>query len=237
MRRASLLSVALVLAVSAEAAAPKITGTPVTSIVVGQTYNFRPTATDADGNTLTFSIANRPAWASFSATTGQLIGTPFAEHAQGVVRHRDLGERWHDYGVAAGVLAHCEAEREPVAHDHRHAGQRRRPSVSAYSFQPTAKDPEGKTLTFSIRNKPSWATFSTSTGRLVRHANGGWHDVFDHDHRHGRRDFSVSSADVRHHRCGSDRDELGADDFRHAGDDREGRNAILVHAGIQRRQS
>jgi hypothetical protein len=37
---------------------------------------------------------------------------------------------------------------------------------TAYSFQPTASDADGDPLTFSIVNKPSWATFSTSTGRL-----------------------------------------------------------------------
>jgi hypothetical protein len=37
---------------------------------------------------------------------------------------------------------------------------------TAYSFQPTASDPNGNTLTFSITNAPSWATFSTTTGRL-----------------------------------------------------------------------
>jgi hypothetical protein len=37
---------------------------------------------------------------------------------------------------------------------------------SAYAFTPTASDPEGKTLTFSITNKPGWAAFSTTTGRL-----------------------------------------------------------------------
>lgn len=36
----------------------------------------------------------------------------------------------------------------------------------AYSFQPTASDPEGKALTFSISGKPSWAVFDANTGRL-----------------------------------------------------------------------
>ena len=36
----------------------------------------------------------------------------------------------------------------------------------AYSFQPTASGGSGGTLTFSIANQPSWATFSTSTGLL-----------------------------------------------------------------------
>jgi hypothetical protein len=36
-----------------------------------------------------------------------------------------------------------------------------------YSFQPTAIDPDGDRLTFEIRGKPSWATFSSTTGRLA----------------------------------------------------------------------
>jgi hypothetical protein len=36
----------------------------------------------------------------------------------------------------------------------------------AYSFTPAASDPEGAALTFTITGKPSWATFSASTGKL-----------------------------------------------------------------------
>jgi hypothetical protein len=35
-----------------------------------------------------------------------------------------------------------------------------------YDFQPTASDPDGDQLTFSVSNKPTWASFETSTGRL-----------------------------------------------------------------------
>src|SRR5262249_36911538 len=38
----------------------------------------------------------------------------------------------------------------------------------AYSFIPTASDPDANTtLTFTIQNKPSWAAFNTSTGALT----------------------------------------------------------------------
>ena len=37
---------------------------------------------------------------------------------------------------------------------------------SAYSFTPSATGPSGHTLTFSISRRPSWASFSTTTGRL-----------------------------------------------------------------------
>jgi hypothetical protein len=53
-----------------------ISGTPATSAVVGQSYSFTPTASDSDGGTLHFSIANAPSWATFNASTGQLSGSP-----------------------------------------------------------------------------------------------------------------------------------------------------------------
>jgi hypothetical protein len=161
----SMLAVALLLAVSAEAAAPKITGTPVTSMTVGQSYSFRPTATDADGNKLTFSIANRPAWASFSATTGQLTGTPFAEHARvwsGIVISVSDGTTKVSL-PAYSLTVKPNANLSPTITG---TPVTKATVGVAWSFQPTAKDPEGKTLTFSIRNKPSWATFSTTTGKL-----------------------------------------------------------------------
>ncbi len=58
--------------------APTISGSPPTALVVGQAYDFRPTASDPDGDALTFSIQNRPAWATFSSATGRLNGTPGA---------------------------------------------------------------------------------------------------------------------------------------------------------------
>jgi hypothetical protein len=56
--------------------APQIAGTPPSVVTAGARYEFRPTATDADGDRLTFEIQNRPAWASFDPTTGALTGTP-----------------------------------------------------------------------------------------------------------------------------------------------------------------
>ena len=56
--------------------APTISGTPLGAVVQGTAYAFTPTASDPDGNTLSFSVTNLPTWASFNATTGRLSGTP-----------------------------------------------------------------------------------------------------------------------------------------------------------------
>jgi hypothetical protein len=39
-------------------------------------YSFAPAASDPDGDMLTFSIDNQPAWAVFDNSTGTLTGTP-----------------------------------------------------------------------------------------------------------------------------------------------------------------
>jgi hypothetical protein len=36
-----------------------------------------------------------------------------------------------------------------------------------YEFSPTARDPEGDALSFSITNMPVWSNFNTSNGRLM----------------------------------------------------------------------
>jgi len=55
---------------------PLISGTPPTTAVEGEFYSFTPTASDPDGDTLTFSITGQPAWTDFNFATGTLSGTP-----------------------------------------------------------------------------------------------------------------------------------------------------------------
>lgn len=57
---------------------PTISGAPATSATAGAAYRFTPTAADTDGDPLSFSIQNQPAWASFSPATGTLSGKPTA---------------------------------------------------------------------------------------------------------------------------------------------------------------
>jgi large repetitive protein len=145
--------------------APVIGGTPPASVVAGTAYLFKPTASDPDGNTLTFSITNQPSWASFNATTGQLSGTPtsaqIGSFANIVIKVSD--------GTASTALAafsievDAPADRAPVISGTPPTGI---VAGSAYSFRPTASDPDGNTLSFSVSNLPSWATFSATSGQI-----------------------------------------------------------------------
>lgn len=59
-------------------APPTIQGQPSANVMAGQAYSFQPSASDPNGDTLTFSVTNLPAWATFNASTGRLTGTPSA---------------------------------------------------------------------------------------------------------------------------------------------------------------
>jgi hypothetical protein len=56
----------------------QISGAPAATAEVGQFYSFRPTVVASAGSSLTYAVANKPAWAQFSATTGTLSGIPSA---------------------------------------------------------------------------------------------------------------------------------------------------------------
>ena len=51
---------------------PVISGTPDIQVFKQSAYSFTPTASDANGDNLTFSIVNKPRWANFDTATGRL---------------------------------------------------------------------------------------------------------------------------------------------------------------------
>lgn len=147
--------------------APVINGIPVAQTAGGSAYGFLPVATDPDGDTLGFSIINKPSWASFNNNTGQLTGTP------GVSAAGTYG------GIKISVSDGAITTALPVfSITVTGTSQNRSPAISGtpvsqvaegsvYNFLPGATDPDGDTLGFSIINKPSWASFNNSTGRLT----------------------------------------------------------------------
>ncbi|PUB73829.1 MAG: hypothetical protein DBO99_19385 [gamma proteobacterium symbiont of Ctena orbiculata] len=147
-----------------ENSAPVISGSPRTQVAEGEAYSFVPSADDADGDNLTFSIVNRPSWCNFNSSTGRLSGTP-DHNAAGTTRNIQISvsDGTDTASLDAFSITVDESNRAPTI-----SGS---PVTSieegtAYSFTPTASDPDGDALTFSISNMPAWAGFNTSTGNL-----------------------------------------------------------------------
>jgi hypothetical protein len=147
--------------------APTIAGTPATTATVGRTYTFAPVGDDANDDTLTYTIQNRPVWLTFTPSTGRLSGTPTAANigtTNGVVITVSDGE----FSASLPAFNVQVAATPPT---------NRAPTItgtpattvtagSAYTFTPVGSDLDGNTLTYSIQNRPTWATFNATTGRL-----------------------------------------------------------------------
>jgi hypothetical protein len=152
--------------VAAANRAPTISGTPVSTVAAGESYYFRPSAADADGDALTFSITGKPAWASFSTTTGALVGAPMAADAR---TYSGIMISVSDGKATTSLSAFAITVTAPVNRAPTISGRAPGSVVAgqAYAFTPSAADADGDDLTFSIANKPAWASFNTSTGALT----------------------------------------------------------------------
>jgi hypothetical protein len=147
-------------------AAPSISGSPATSVVAAHYYAFQPSASASAGKALTFSIANKPAWAIFSTLTGRLAGTPLPSN---VGKFANVAISASD-GTGRASLAPFAITVLPLANNPPKVSGSPAGSVVAgkpYSFQPTATDPNGLKILFGIWNRPSWASFDGATGRLT----------------------------------------------------------------------
>ena len=146
--------------------APQIDGTPATTIDVGNFYDFAPTASDPDGDALSFSIVNQPTWASFDTASGRLFGTPQATDIgffTGIAISVSDGQKQSSLS-AFDIEVLGEASNQPPQ-----IGGNPPTEVMVgqdYAFTPTANDSDGDELTFSIENKPGWANFSSLDGTL-----------------------------------------------------------------------
>jgi hypothetical protein len=146
--------------------APSVSGSPSTSATEGSTYSFQPTGSDPDGQSLTWSIANKPSWAVFSSTSGQLSGTP---SGTGVGTTSNIVITASDGSLSASlapfsISVNAAVNREPTISG---APATSVVAGNVYTFTPAASDPDGNTLGFSIAGKPSWGTFSVASGTLA----------------------------------------------------------------------
>jgi len=153
-----------------------ITGSPATSVTAGKAYSFTPTASDSEGRTLVFSITNKPSWASFNTGSGRLSGTPSSGNVgtySNIVIAASDGRRSaalpaFAVQVLAGQASTSPPPPPPPPPPPTISGTPPTSDAagSPYSFQPSASGPSGLTLSFSVQNKPAWASFSIASGQL-----------------------------------------------------------------------
>ena len=148
-------------------AAPVITGVPVLNADVGLRYSFRPTASDADGDPLTFNATGRPGWLQLDAASGELSGTPSASDV-GVSGELSISAT--DGKSSASLPAFRITVRAAAATNRAPTISGQPPTTastgSAYSFQIVGADADGDSLTYGATGLPAWLSLNATTGIL-----------------------------------------------------------------------
>jgi hypothetical protein len=113
-----------------------------------------------------FQVFNKPAWAQFNIHTGLLSGRP---NAHQVGEYKNVQIRALDRYGYSDLFFTIEVVPAPVNNPPSISGHPAAsiPVGTQYTFTPAAADPERHALTFSIKNKPSWAQFNTASGSLT----------------------------------------------------------------------
>jgi len=147
----------------------RISGHPATTVAAGSPYLVRPTWSDSRRPWgPVFIILHKPSWAKFDSRTGTLSGTPGPAD---VGTYRNIIIEVND-GRGAAVLPTfmLTVTRSAATNDVVKISGTPQRSVTAggsYSFKPTASSAAGRTVSYSVRNKPAWAAFSIATGLLA----------------------------------------------------------------------
>lgn len=139
---------------------PVVSGTPAGSVTVGEAYDFTPSASDLDGDELTFSIDGKPPWAAFSTTTGSLSGTPNSNH---VGIHGGIEIRVSDGQASSSIGPFSITVNEPA------------PMTGSITLNwtPPTENEDGSTLTDLARYRIHWGTTAGSYPNKIRIDNPG----------------------------------------------------------------
>lgn len=147
--------------------APTISSTAVTTIESGSTYSYSLVAGDADGDTLTMSATNLPAWLTFDSATGSLTGTPADSDAGDTAITLTVSDGTDEItqSFTVSVTVAAQANNAAVITS---TGVTSATVGESYSYTLMATDADSDTLTMSttVPGALSWLTFDDNTGIL-----------------------------------------------------------------------
>jgi hypothetical protein len=161
-----LIALLSLICLPALASAMSIDGTPPSTATVGKSYYWAPTVV-GNSASVEFSYVNVPSWSGTYRSSGAIIGTPTAA---GVYSNIQI-QAWDGTHFAVSAPFTITVTGNGSTKTSTPLKISGTPATTGevgefYSFKPTVVAPSGATLSYSIKDKPTWASFSTSSGAL-----------------------------------------------------------------------
>jgi hypothetical protein len=147
--------------------APVITSSPVIGINEGNFYTYPVSATDADGDTLVYSLIQGSNWLSINQGTGLISGTAPLVNSN---TNYDI-----IVGVSDGVNPIVSQDYILTVFNTQNPPTNSAPVITSnpvrsvtekleYDYQVIADDSDGDTLTYSLLSAPSWLSINSANG-------------------------------------------------------------------------
>ncbi|CAN5612751.1 hypothetical protein BH11PLA2_BH11PLA2_40530 [soil metagenome] len=129
-------------------------------------YRYTPTATDADGDVVTFDLTNGPGGMIYNAATHEIVWAPTADQiglnaVTVLARDGQGGTATQSFNIGVEPNRYNAS---PVIFS---AAQEMLKSTDAYSHSPSAIDPNGDTLRYRLLSGPDGATVDPTTGEVT----------------------------------------------------------------------
>lgn len=160
---------------------PGLSGEPPANAMLGKIYSFTPSASDPDGDSLTFGVTNLPTWASFDPDTGNLRGVPSTQHV----------------GMHAGIVIDVSDGQETVSLAAFDINVVATASGSlSLSWTPPTTSADGSVLDDLDGYRVRWGTQSGDLPNIVDVGNASVSRVVVDELAAGNYFFSVSATDV-----------------------------------------
>ena len=145
---------------------PVISSSPITQVNEGAAYLYQVVASDADGDTLAYSLSQSPSWLSINPSTGLISGTAPSvtantNYAVSVNVSDGVNIVTQSYTLTVDYIAPANIppviSSSPITQVNEGA---------AYLYQVVASDADGDTLAYSLSQSPSWLSINPSTGLI-----------------------------------------------------------------------
>ncbi|MCK4647767.1 putative Ig domain-containing protein [Candidatus Pacearchaeota archaeon] len=147
--------------------APEITSTPITEINEKETYTYQVTATDADEDTLTYSLTQNPLGFSINSNTGLITGTApevTSDTDYDIIVQVFDGEDYTTQPYILTVKNVVPGNNDPIITT---TAVTQVDENQDYSYDVEASDPDGDALTYSLTENPTWLSINSNTGLIT----------------------------------------------------------------------
>ncbi len=143
--------------------APVITSIAVKNVDEGEAYTYDVQATDADSDTLIYSLTQKPNWMSINSATGLITGTaPFVGSDSPVNILVQVSDGTDTATQSFTLIVNdVSANNAPVITS---TAVTEVNEGNSYSYTVTATDEDGDTLTYSLTQNPLGFTIDSVTG-------------------------------------------------------------------------